>query len=65
VTTGISASDRAKTIHVAINPATVPGSAPSGTREPGAACPGGVLQRVDIPKPPSTSLGLPVYIPQV
>ncbi len=47
VTTGISASDRAKTIHVAINPATVP----SDLRRPGhvnpvRARPGGVLQRV-------------------
>jgi 3,4-dihydroxy 2-butanone 4-phosphate synthase/GTP cyclohydrolase II len=47
VTTGISASDRAKTIHVAINPATVP----TDLRRPGhifplRARPGGVLQRV-------------------
>jgi 3,4-dihydroxy 2-butanone 4-phosphate synthase/GTP cyclohydrolase II len=47
VTTGISASDRATTIHVAINPATVP----SDLRRPGhifplRARPGGVLQRV-------------------
>jgi 3,4-dihydroxy 2-butanone 4-phosphate synthase/GTP cyclohydrolase II len=47
VTTGISASDRAKTIHVAINPATLPGD----LRRPGhipplRARPGGVLQRV-------------------
>jgi 3,4-dihydroxy 2-butanone 4-phosphate synthase / GTP cyclohydrolase II len=47
VGTGISASDRAKTIHVAINPAT----APSDLRRPGhiqpvRARPGGVLQRV-------------------
>ncbi|MEO8113057.1 MAG: bifunctional 3,4-dihydroxy-2-butanone-4-phosphate synthase/GTP cyclohydrolase II [Phenylobacterium sp.] len=47
VTTGISASDRAKTIHVAINPATVP----SDLRRPGhvnpvRSRPGGVLQRV-------------------
>jgi 3,4-dihydroxy 2-butanone 4-phosphate synthase / GTP cyclohydrolase II len=47
VTTGISASDRATTIHVAINPAT----APSDLRRPGhvfplRARPGGVLQRV-------------------
>jgi 3,4-dihydroxy 2-butanone 4-phosphate synthase/GTP cyclohydrolase II len=47
VTTGISASDRAKTIHVAINPQTVP----SDLRRPGhvfplRARPGGVLQRV-------------------
>jgi 3,4-dihydroxy 2-butanone 4-phosphate synthase/GTP cyclohydrolase II len=47
VGTGISASDRAKTIHVAINPATVP----SDLRRPGhiqpvRASPGGVLQRV-------------------
>ena len=46
-TTGISASDRATTIHVAINPATVPGD----LRRPGhvfplRARPGGVLQRV-------------------
>jgi len=47
VTTGISASDRAKTIHVAINPSTVP----TDLRRPGhiqpvRARPGGVLQRV-------------------
>lgn len=47
VTTGISASDRATTIHVAINPATVP----TDLRRPGhifplRAHPGGVLQRV-------------------
>jgi 3,4-dihydroxy 2-butanone 4-phosphate synthase/GTP cyclohydrolase II len=47
VTTGISASDRATTIHVAINPAT----APADLRRPGhifplRARPGGVLQRV-------------------
>jgi 3,4-dihydroxy 2-butanone 4-phosphate synthase/GTP cyclohydrolase II len=47
VTTGISASDRAKTIHVAINPATVP----TDLRRPGhiqpvRSRPGGVLQRV-------------------
>jgi 3,4-dihydroxy 2-butanone 4-phosphate synthase/GTP cyclohydrolase II len=47
VTTGISARDRATTIHVAINPATVPGD----LRRPGhifplRARPGGVLQRV-------------------
>ncbi|MBA3317082.1 MAG: bifunctional 3,4-dihydroxy-2-butanone-4-phosphate synthase/GTP cyclohydrolase II [Gemmatimonadales bacterium] len=47
VTTGISARDRASTIHVAINPATVPGD----LRRPGhifplRARPGGVLQRV-------------------
>ncbi|HWA16373.1 MAG TPA: bifunctional 3,4-dihydroxy-2-butanone-4-phosphate synthase/GTP cyclohydrolase II [Gemmatimonadales bacterium] len=47
VTTGISAADRAATIHVAINPATVP----SDLRRPGhifplRARPGGVLQRV-------------------
>jgi 3,4-dihydroxy 2-butanone 4-phosphate synthase/GTP cyclohydrolase II len=47
VTTGISASDRATTIHVAINPATVP----QDLRRPGhifplRARPGGVLQRV-------------------
>jgi 3,4-dihydroxy 2-butanone 4-phosphate synthase/GTP cyclohydrolase II len=47
VTTGISATDRATTIHCAINPATVP----SDLRRPGhifplRARPGGVLQRV-------------------
>jgi 3,4-dihydroxy 2-butanone 4-phosphate synthase/GTP cyclohydrolase II len=47
VTTGISAADRAATIHVAINPATVPGD----LRRPGhifplRSRPGGVLQRV-------------------
>jgi 3,4-dihydroxy 2-butanone 4-phosphate synthase / GTP cyclohydrolase II len=47
VTTGISARDRATTIHVAINPATVP----SDLRRPGhifplRSRPGGVLQRV-------------------
>lgn len=47
VTTGISAADRASTIHVAINPATVP----ADLRRPGhifplRARPGGVLQRV-------------------
>ncbi|HTO72530.1 MAG TPA: bifunctional 3,4-dihydroxy-2-butanone-4-phosphate synthase/GTP cyclohydrolase II [Gemmatimonadales bacterium] len=47
VTTGISASDRAATIHVAINPATLPGD----LRRPGHVFPlraraGGVLQRV-------------------
>jgi 3,4-dihydroxy 2-butanone 4-phosphate synthase/GTP cyclohydrolase II len=47
VTTGISASDRARTIHVAINPSTQP----SDLRRPGhvpplRARPGGVLQRV-------------------
>ncbi|MBA3660058.1 MAG: GTP cyclohydrolase II, partial [Gemmatimonadales bacterium] len=47
VSTGISASDRASTIHVAINPATVP----TDLRRPGhvfplRARPGGVLQRV-------------------
>jgi 3,4-dihydroxy 2-butanone 4-phosphate synthase/GTP cyclohydrolase II len=47
VTTGISAADRAKTIQVAIDPATVP----SDLRRPGhvfplRARPGGVLQRV-------------------
>ena len=47
VTTGISATDRATTIHVAINPATAPGD----LRRPGhvfplRARPGGVLQRV-------------------
>jgi len=47
VTTGISASDRAKTIHVAINSQTVP----TDLRRPGhvfplRARPGGVLQRV-------------------
>jgi 3,4-dihydroxy 2-butanone 4-phosphate synthase/GTP cyclohydrolase II len=47
VTTGISASDRSTTIHVAMNPATLP----SDLRRPGhifplRARPGGVLQRV-------------------
>lgn len=47
VSTGISAADRAATIHVAINPATVP----ADLRRPGhifplRARPGGVLQRV-------------------
>jgi 3,4-dihydroxy 2-butanone 4-phosphate synthase / GTP cyclohydrolase II len=47
VSTGISASDRSTTIHVAINPATVP----SDLRRPGhifplRSRPGGVLQRV-------------------
>ncbi len=47
VTTGISASDRSATIHVAMNPATLP----SDLRRPGhifplRARPGGVLQRV-------------------
>jgi 3,4-dihydroxy 2-butanone 4-phosphate synthase / GTP cyclohydrolase II len=47
VSTGISAADRAATIHVAINPATTPGD----LRRPGhvfplRARPGGVLQRV-------------------
>src|SRR3989454_4537458 len=47
VTTGISAGDRAKTVRVAIDPATVP----SDLRRPGhvfplRARPGGVLQRV-------------------
>jgi 3,4-dihydroxy 2-butanone 4-phosphate synthase / GTP cyclohydrolase II len=47
VTTGISAADRAKTIHVAVDPATVP----SDLRRPGHIHPlraraGGVLQRV-------------------
>jgi len=47
VTTGISAADRAKTVRVAIDPATVP----SDLRRPGhifplRARPGGVLQRV-------------------
>lgn len=47
VSTGISASDRARTIHVAINPSTQP----SDLRRPGhvpplRARPGGVLQRV-------------------
>ena len=47
VTTGISASDRSTTIHVAITPATIP----SDLRRPGhifplRARPGGVLQRV-------------------
>jgi len=47
VTTGISAADRAATIHVALNPATTP----ADLRRPGhvfplRARPGGVLQRV-------------------
>ena len=47
VTTGISAADRAKTIHVALKPDTLPGD----LRRPGhvfplRARPGGVLQRV-------------------
>ncbi len=47
VTTGISAADRAKTVHVALKPDTVPGD----LRRPGhvfplRARPGGVLQRV-------------------
>ena len=47
VTTGISASDRAQTVHIAINPATVP----TDLRRPGHIHPirarvGGVLQRV-------------------
>ncbi len=47
VTTGISAADRARTIHVAMNPSTVP----ADLRRPGhvfplRARPGGVLQRV-------------------
>ncbi len=47
VSTGISAADRAATIHVAINPSTTPGD----LRRPGhvfplRARPGGVLQRV-------------------
>ena len=47
VTTGISASDRAKTIHVAINPATVPADLRRpGHIQPVRARPGGVLQRV-------------------
>jgi 3,4-dihydroxy 2-butanone 4-phosphate synthase/GTP cyclohydrolase II len=47
VTTGISASDRAKTIHVAINPATVPSDLHRpGHVNPVRARPGGVLQRV-------------------
>lgn len=47
VTTGISASDRAKTIHVAINPRTVPGDLRRpGHIQPVRARPGGVLQRV-------------------
>ncbi len=47
VTTGISASDRAKTIHVAINPQTVPGDLRRpGHIQPIRARPGGVLQRV-------------------
>jgi 3,4-dihydroxy 2-butanone 4-phosphate synthase / GTP cyclohydrolase II len=47
VSTGISASDRAKTIHVAINPATVPADLRRpGHIQPVRARPGGVLQRV-------------------
>ncbi|HTS90040.1 MAG TPA: bifunctional 3,4-dihydroxy-2-butanone-4-phosphate synthase/GTP cyclohydrolase II [Gemmatimonadales bacterium] len=47
VGTGISASDRAKTIHVAINPATGPGDLRRpGHIQPVRARPGGVLQRV-------------------
>ena len=47
VTTGISASDRAKTIHVAINPATIPSDLHRpGHVNPVRARPGGVLQRV-------------------
>lgn len=47
VTTGISASDRAKTIHVAINPSTVAGDLRRpGHIQPVRARPGGVLQRV-------------------
>jgi 3,4-dihydroxy 2-butanone 4-phosphate synthase/GTP cyclohydrolase II len=47
VGTGISASDRAKTIHVAINPATVPADLRRpGHIQPVRARPGGVLQRV-------------------
>jgi 3,4-dihydroxy 2-butanone 4-phosphate synthase/GTP cyclohydrolase II len=46
VTTGISASDRAKTIHVAINPATLPTDLHRpGHIQPVRARPGGVLQR--------------------
>jgi len=47
VTTGISASDRAKTIHVAINPETIPSDLHRpGHVNPVRARPGGVLQRV-------------------
>jgi 3,4-dihydroxy 2-butanone 4-phosphate synthase/GTP cyclohydrolase II len=47
VTTGISAADRAATIHVAINPATAPGDLlRPGHVMPLRAKPGGVLQRV-------------------
>jgi 3,4-dihydroxy 2-butanone 4-phosphate synthase/GTP cyclohydrolase II len=47
VTTGISAADRAKTIRVAIDPATVPGDLRRpGHMNPLRARPGGVLQRV-------------------
>ncbi len=47
VTTGISASDRAKTIHVAINPATLPADLRRpGHIQPVRGRPGGVLQRV-------------------
>jgi 3,4-dihydroxy 2-butanone 4-phosphate synthase/GTP cyclohydrolase II len=47
VSTGISASDRATTIHVAIHPGTVPGDLRRpGHVNPVRARPGGVLQRV-------------------
>ena len=47
VTTGISASDRAATIHAAINPATRPADLRRpGHIQPVRARPGGVLQRV-------------------
>ena len=47
VTTGISAQDRATTIRVAVNPATVPGDLRHGGHVfPLRARPGGVLQRV-------------------
>jgi 3,4-dihydroxy 2-butanone 4-phosphate synthase / GTP cyclohydrolase II len=47
VTTGISAQDRATTIHVAVDPATVPGDLRLGGHvQPLRARDGGVLQRV-------------------
>ena len=47
VSTGISASDRARTIHVAINPSTQPADLRRpGHVQPLRARPGGVLQRV-------------------
>ena len=46
VTTGISAADRARTIQVAIDPATKPdGPGPARPRLPAAGAPGGVLER--------------------